>query len=79
MPRCRLPDHQGGDVPKGLKAPPAFAATTTLMQAGAMKRGSARPIATTTAPMTKRRREVVEQRGEPERERAGRPRRLPAD
>ena len=38
--------------PNGLNAPPAFAATTTLIHAGAMKPALPRPTVTTTAPST---------------------------
>ena len=38
--------------PNGLNAPPAFAATTMLMQASVTKRGAPAPTAMTTAPMT---------------------------
>ena len=38
--------------PKGLKAPPAFAATTILTQAMPIKRGLPRPTASTTAHIT---------------------------
>ena len=38
--------------PKGLNAPPALAATTTLMQARATKRGLWEPTASTTAPIS---------------------------
>ena len=37
--------------PKGLKAPPALAATTMLMQATVMNLGLPAPTAMTTAPM----------------------------
>ena len=38
--------------PKGLKAPPAFAATTMLMQAGTTNRGDCAPTEIATAPIT---------------------------
>ena len=38
--------------PKGLNAPPALAATTTLMQAALMNRPLPAPMAITTAPIT---------------------------
>src|SRR5688572_3536121 len=38
--------------PNGLNAPPAFAATTTLIQAGAVNSALPRPTVTTTAPIT---------------------------
>ncbi len=50
-----LPDCQTISVvmsPKGVNAPPAFAATTMLMQPSATKRALSRPIASSTAPMT---------------------------
>src|SRR5215467_10393640 len=58
--------------PKGLNAPPALAAITTLIQAAAMNRPLPVPIAMTTAPITSA---VVKlsDRGDEERQHAGQP------
>jgi hypothetical protein len=56
--------------PKGVKAPPAFAATTTLMQARATNAGDFAPTARTTEPMTSA---VVRLSSTPDRKKDSRP------
>ena len=59
--------------PNGLKAPPALAATTTLMQPKAMKRPLSAPIVMNDRTHDQSRREVIGHRGDKGRQKAGQP------
>ena len=63
--------------PNGLNAPPAFAATTMLMQASATKRGASAPDRHDDGAHHQRGRQIVGDRREEEGERAGQPEQRP--